>query len=40
MFAGYLQAAAYTNLRGVHGLEGWRWLFTVDAVITLPIALM
>ncbi|CAC9889999.1 unnamed protein product, partial [Aureobasidium pullulans] len=24
MFAGYLQAAAYTNLHGVHGLAGWR----------------
>lgn len=24
MFAGYLQAAAYTNLNGTHGLAGWR----------------
>lgn len=24
MFAGYLQAAAYKNLSGVGGLEGWR----------------
>lgn len=24
MFAGYLQAAAYTNLEGTHGLAGWR----------------
>lgn len=24
MFSGYLQAAAYTNLNGVHGLAGWR----------------
>ena len=38
MFAGYLQAAAYTNLNQVHGLSGWRWLFIVDAIITLPIA--
>ncbi|KAI1136326.1 putative pantothenate transporter [Hypoxylon sp. FL0543] len=38
MFAGYLQAAAYTNLNQVHGLAGWRWLFIVDAVITLAIA--
>jgi ACS family pantothenate transporter-like MFS transporter len=27
MFAGYLQAAAYTNLNGVHGLSGWRYTF-------------
>ncbi|KAF9733399.1 transporter SEO1-like protein 2 [Paraphaeosphaeria minitans] len=40
MFAGYLQAAAYTNLNGVHGLSGWRWLFIVDAIITLPISLL
>jgi ACS family pantothenate transporter-like MFS transporter len=24
MFAGYLQAAAYKNLNGVHGYSGWR----------------
>ena len=26
MFAGYLQAAAYTNLEGTHGLAGWRYV--------------
>lgn len=25
MFSGFLQAAAYTNLNGVHGHAGWRW---------------
>ncbi|KAE8133290.1 major facilitator superfamily domain-containing protein [Aspergillus pseudotamarii] len=25
MFAGYLQAAAYTNLHNTHGLAGWRY---------------
>jgi len=39
MFSGFLQSAAYTNLNGVNGNEGWRWLFIIDAVITLPIAL-
>ncbi|ORY29542.1 major facilitator superfamily domain-containing protein [Naematelia encephala] len=38
MFSGYLQAAAYKNLNGVRGMEGWRWLFVIDGVITLPIA--
>ncbi|KAF4840778.1 putative transporter SEO1 [Colletotrichum siamense] len=38
MFAGYLQAAAYTNLSGVHRMSGWRWLFIIDGIITLGIA--
>ncbi|CAH0055762.1 unnamed protein product [Clonostachys solani] len=38
MFAGYLQAAAYTNLHNVNGLQGWRWLFIICTVITIPIA--
>lgn len=37
---GYLQAAAYTNLNGVHGMAGWRWLFIIDGCISLPIALI
>ena len=40
MFSGYLQAAAYKNLSGVDGLAGWRWLFIIDGVITLPIAII
>ncbi|WVF67013.1 hypothetical protein IAT40_001756 [Kwoniella sp. CBS 6097] len=39
MFSGILQAAAHKNLNMVHGLEGWRWLFIIDAIITLPIAI-
>lgn len=39
MFSGFLQAAAYTNLDGVHGYAGWRWLFIIDGIITLPLAL-
>lgn len=36
-FGGYLQAAVYTNLDGVHGLAGWRWLYIVCGVSS-PIA--
>ncbi|KAF2874279.1 major facilitator superfamily domain-containing protein [Massariosphaeria phaeospora] len=39
MFGGYLQAAAYQNLNGVGGMAGWRWLFVIDGIISLPIAL-
>jgi ACS family pantothenate transporter-like MFS transporter len=40
LFSGFLQAAAYTNLSGVGGHAGWRWLFIVDGIITLPLAVL
>jgi len=39
LFSGILQAAVYQNLNGIAGRSGWRWLFIIDGVITLPIAL-
>ena len=39
MFSGILQGAIYTNLEGTSGLPGWRWLFIIDFLITLPIAI-
>lgn len=39
MFSGFLQAAAYTNLNGVAGRAGWRWLFIIDGIITMPLAM-
>jgi MFS transporter, ACS family, pantothenate transporter len=38
LFSGFLQAAAYTHLSGVGGHAGWRWLFIIDGIITLPLA--
>lgn len=38
MVSGYLQAAAYTNLSGVGGMPGWRWLFIIDGIFTIPVA--
>ncbi|KAK5240017.1 hypothetical protein LTR40_014099, partial [Exophiala xenobiotica] len=38
MFSGYLMAAVY-HLDGRGGLKGWQWLFVVDGIISLPIAL-
>ena len=39
MFSGYLMAAVY-HLGGTGGLAGWQWLFVVDGVISMPIALL
>ncbi|CAG8394380.1 unnamed protein product [Penicillium salamii] len=38
MFSGFLQGAIYKNLNGVNGRAGWRWLFIIDFLITIPIA--
>ncbi|KAK9452529.1 major facilitator superfamily domain-containing protein [Dipodascopsis uninucleata] len=40
MISGYIQAGVYTSLNGVHGLAGWRWLFIIDGVISLPVGVM
>ncbi|KAH6892540.1 major facilitator superfamily transporter [Thelonectria olida] len=37
MFSGYLMASVY-HLGGTHGFKGWQWLFIIDTVISLPIA--
>ncbi|GKT40234.1 pantothenate transporter liz1 [Colletotrichum spaethianum] len=39
MFSGYLQAGLYSSMNGRHGIAGWRWLFIMDAIISLPIAI-
>ncbi|KAB8305141.1 hypothetical protein EYC80_004435 [Monilinia laxa] len=36
-FSGYLQAAIYRNLDGSHGLAGWRWLYIVCGIMTVPV---
>ncbi|EPE06989.1 pantothenate transporter liz1 [Ophiostoma piceae UAMH 11346] len=38
MFSGYLMAAVY-HLDGVHGYKGWQWLFIIDTVISMPVAI-
>ncbi|KAF4434698.1 transporter [Fusarium acutatum] len=39
MFSGYLQAGLYSSMNGRHGLAGWRWLFIMDGVISVPVAI-
>ncbi|MCJ1436580.1 hypothetical protein MMC27_005960 [Xylographa pallens] len=38
MISGYLMAAVY-NLDGRGGMAGWKWLFIMDGVISMPVAL-
>ncbi|KAJ6280460.1 major facilitator superfamily domain-containing protein [Bipolaris maydis] len=39
MFSGYLMSGVY-RLDGKGGFRGWQWLFIVDGIISIPIALM
>ncbi|RYO75029.1 hypothetical protein DL764_010601 [Monosporascus ibericus] len=39
MIGGYIQTGIYHSMNGKHGLAGWRWLFIIDGVITLPVAI-
>jgi ACS family pantothenate transporter-like MFS transporter len=39
MIGGFIQSGIYTSMDGRHGLRGWRWLFIIDGIITLPVAL-
>ncbi|KIW53089.1 hypothetical protein PV05_08687 [Exophiala xenobiotica] len=38
MFGGFIQAGIYKSMNGLQGLAGWRWLFIIDGLITLPVA--
>ncbi|KAF2444153.1 putative pantothenate transporter liz1 [Karstenula rhodostoma CBS 690.94] len=40
IFSGFLQAGIYNGLNGHAGLAGWRWLFIINGVISLPIAVL
>ncbi|KAI1617099.1 major facilitator superfamily domain-containing protein [Exophiala viscosa] len=38
MSTGFMASGVVLHLDGVHGLAGWRWLFIVCSVATIPIA--
>ncbi|KAF1970888.1 MFS transporter-like protein [Bimuria novae-zelandiae CBS 107.79] len=37
-FSGLIAAGIFARLDGKHGLEGWRWLFLIQGVITVLVA--
>ncbi|PGH01800.1 hypothetical protein AJ80_08967 [Polytolypa hystricis UAMH7299] len=39
MFGGFIQTGIHSSLDGARGMAGWRWLFIIDGLITVPIAL-
>lgn len=39
MFGGFIQTGIQSSLHLKGGLTGWRWLFIIDGLITLPIAI-
>ncbi|KAG9767785.1 Pantothenate transporter liz1 [Exophiala dermatitidis] len=38
IIGGLLQSAIYRTMDGLAGFAGWRWLFIIDGIITLPVA--
>ncbi|GFZ49387.1 hypothetical protein JCM24511_07507 [Saitozyma sp. JCM 24511] len=39
-FSGFMQAGIYTSMNGLAGLAGWRWLYIICGIITVPCGLM
>ncbi|KAL1409279.1 hypothetical protein Q8F55_006112 [Vanrija albida] len=38
MISSGLTAAIFQGLDGVHGIAGWRWMFIIDAILTVALA--
>ena len=40
MFGGYIQTGVHSSLDGKCGMPGWKWMFVIDFIITIPIAVL
>ncbi|KAH7071158.1 major facilitator superfamily domain-containing protein [Paraphoma chrysanthemicola] len=38
--AALIQSGASSRLDGVHGLAGWRWMYIICAIITIPVGIL
>lgn len=38
--AALIQSGATSRLDGVHGLAGWRWMYIICAIVTIPVGLL
>ncbi|KEY71915.1 hypothetical protein S7711_09118 [Stachybotrys chartarum IBT 7711] len=39
MIGGFIQTGIHQSMDGLQGLSGWRWLFIIDGLLTIPVAL-
>lgn len=39
MIGGFIQTGIHSSMDGLQNLSGWRWLFIIDGLITLPVAI-
>jgi len=38
--AGLIQSSATTHLDGINGLVGWRWMFIISSICTMPLGII
>ncbi|KAL1859492.1 hypothetical protein Daus18300_009637 [Diaporthe australafricana] len=39
LIGGFIQTGIHESMDGLRGMSGWRWLFIIDGLLTLPVAL-
>lgn len=39
MIGGFIQTGVQSSMDGLQGLSGWRWLFIIDGLLCIPVAI-